>query len=148
MSALLTIDAARAEDAPACARILSDWRRETAWMPLRQDPVRDRDFLADLIARGWVSVVRDGARLAGFMARDGGEIHALYVAASHRGQGVGHALLEQAKSAVPRLRLWTFQADARARAFYLREGFGELCRTDGAGNDDGLPDIRYEWSRA
>ena len=69
MSALLTIDAARAEDAPACARILSDWRRETAWMPLRQDPVRDRDFLADLIARGWVSVVRDGARLAGFMAR-------------------------------------------------------------------------------
>ena len=148
MSAVLTIDAAGTRDAAACARILSDWRRETAWMPRIHGHEDDQDFLADLIARGWVSVVRDGAGLAGFMARDGGEIHALYIAASHRGRGLGHALLRQAKEARPTLGLWTSQANRRAQAFYLREGFREVCRTDGAGNDDGLPDIRYEWSRA
>ena len=49
------------------------------------------------------------------------------------------------KARAGRLWLWTFQANLGAQRFYLREGFAEVRRTDGAGNDEGLPDIQYHW---
>jgi GNAT superfamily N-acetyltransferase len=49
------------------------------------------------------------------------------------------------KAREPRLVLWTFQANSAAIAFYLREGFVEIERTDGAGNEEGLPDVRMIW---
>ncbi len=144
----INITPARPDDAAACAAILSDWIEATDWMT----PLRDRGTLradmVDLIARGWVIVARQPGAVAGFLARDRAEIHALYVAGQARGQGIGQALLAQAKAATARLRLWTFQADTRARAFYQAEGFVETGRTDGSGNDHKLPDIRYEWRRA
>ncbi|QEW21846.1 putative acetyltransferase [Marinibacterium anthonyi] len=89
---------------------------------------------------------RDGEQvIAGFLAREGEAVHALYIRPDCTGQGIGAALLGLAKSESPRLRLWTFQANTGAQRFYLREGFGELCRTDGDGNDEGLPDIQYLW---
>jgi hypothetical protein len=42
------------------------------------------------------------------------------------------------------LRLWTFQANAGARRFYERHGFGATEFTAGD-NEEGAPDIRYEW---
>jgi ribosomal protein S18 acetylase RimI-like enzyme len=41
--------------------------------------------------------------------------------------------------------LSTFQANARALAFYRREGFHEAERTDGSGTEEGLPDVRLIW---
>jgi len=32
-----------------------------------------------------------------------------------------------------------------ARRFYGREGFVEVEHTDGAGNEEGEPDVRLEW---
>ena len=52
----------------------------------------------------------------------------------------GRALLDEVK-VLGLVQLWTFQANVRARAFYLREGFRELRFTDGAGNDEKLPDV-------
>jgi len=34
-----------------------------------------------------------------------------------------------------------------AQRFYLRHGFRETARTDGASTDEKLPDIHYVWSR-
>ncbi len=45
-----------------------------------------------------------------------------------------------------RLGLWTFAADAGARAFYQCEGFAPVETTDGARNDEGLPDVRQAWT--
>ena len=53
----------------------------------------------------------------------------------------------RAKARSPRLELWTFQANTRARAFYAREGFAEVKLTDGQGNDEELPDVRMVWNR-
>ena len=58
---------------------------------------------------------------------------------------MGRRLLRAAMAQSPRLWLWTFQANTGAQRFYLREGFAEIRRTDGAGNDEGLPDIQYSW---
>lgn len=143
----LALGPARAADAAEIAAILSAWIDETPWVPRIHRREDELAFAADLIARGWVTVARRQGAVVGFLARDGAEVQALYVATSARGQGVGAALLARAKKASPRLGLWTFQFNEGAQAFYARHGFAESHRTGGAGNDEKLPDIRYEWHR-
>lgn len=138
---------ARPADAPAIGAILSDWTDETDWMVRIHSREDERHFAADLVARGWVSVARRRGDVVGFLARDGAEVLALHVAREARGQGVGTALLARAKRRAPRLALWTFQFNRAARAFYEAQGFFEVERTGGAGNDAKLPDIRYAWEK-
>lgn len=139
------IEPARADDAAAIADILSDWIDATPWMPRIHTRDEDRGFGAFLIEKMAVIVARKGGEVAGFLARDGAVIHALYLAAGQRGRGIGKALLDSAKAGRGRLELWTFQANADAQRFYAREGFVEVEATDGQGNDEKLPDIRMEW---
>lgn len=140
------ISPATPDDAPALARILGDWLREAGWMPVLHTREEDEGFLRHLIATRTVRVLRLPDP-QGFLAREGGQIDALYLAPAARGQGWGRALLEEAKAAEPRLSLWTFAANAAARAFYAREGFAEVQATDGQDNEARLPDIRLEWQQ-
>jgi len=50
------------------------------------------------------------------------ELMSLYVAAAQRGSGVAAALLEMAVGAAP-AHLWVFEDNARAQAFYVKNGF-------------------------
>ncbi len=136
-----------AADAAPLADIIGDWVRGTGWMPVLHSRADDRAFVARLIAGNCVLVARDeaGGVPLGFIAVRLCDIAALHVAEGHRGRGVGKALLDAAKAEEPRLLLWTFQANSGAIAFYLREGFVEIERTDGAGNEEGLPDVRMIW---
>jgi membrane-anchored protein YejM (alkaline phosphatase superfamily) len=43
------------------------------------------------------------------------------------------------------LQLWTFQVNGTARRFYERHGFLAVESTDGSGNEEGDPDVRYVW---
>ena len=147
MTLTLTPVPASPEDAPFIAAILSDWIDATPWMPRVHTHEEDRGFGRMLVDKGWTHVVREDGEAVGFLSRDGAEVHALYVAGSARGRGVGKALLDQAKAATPLLQLYTFEANQPAQRFYRREGFVEIGRTDGSGNDEHLPDIRYEWRR-
>jgi GNAT superfamily N-acetyltransferase len=133
-------------DAPALARIMDDWIIETGWMPRLHSLSQTVGFLAQLISTCDVVVTGD-AEPVGFLARDGADIRALYLAPQARGLGWGAALIDHAKGASDRLTLWVFQANPRAVAFYLREGLTEATRTDGQGNDEKLPDIRMVWER-
>lgn len=127
--------------------ILSDWIDETPWMPNIHTPDEDRQFLTHLITTCDVTTVRDGGGIIGFMARDGAMIQALYLVPTARGKGVGTRLLNIAKSRIDQLELWSFQSNAGARAFYIREGFQEVEMTDGADNDEHVPDVRLTWAR-
>jgi GNAT superfamily N-acetyltransferase len=72
-------------------------------------------------------------------------IDQLYVDPDHVGHGIGRELMAVAKARRPGgLRLWTFAANARARRFYERHGFAITTSTDGD-NEEGAPDICYEW---
>ena len=42
--------------------------------------------------------------------------------------------------------LWVFESNRRAQAFYERHGFVAVERTDGTGNEEQEPDIRYAWA--
>lgn len=134
-------------DAGRVAAILSDWVDETPWLPRVHTRGEDLAHAGILIDRGWVRVAEVRGAVAGFLARDKAAIHALYVAQSARNQGIGSALLTDAQAATARLSLWTFEANTNAHRFYETAGFTLAERTDGAGNDENLPDRRYDWSR-
>jgi GNAT superfamily N-acetyltransferase len=71
-------------------------------------------------------------------------VEQLYVSPVRQGQGVGRALIELAKRRRPAgLQLWTFAANEPARRFYERSGFVAVEETDGSGNEERAPDIRY-----
>ena len=92
----------------------------------------------------WVAEL-DGAVVAFCSLREGW-IEQLYVAPGHTGGGIGSRLIELAKSRQPEgLQLWTFQVNVGARRFYERHGFRAVELTDGAGNEERQPDVRYAW---
>lgn len=88
----------------------------------------------------------DGA-ITGFAVLAGDWLEQLHVAPAAQGGGVGGALLAWAKRERPAgLQLWTFEANTRARAFYEHAGFAPVETTDGAGNEEREPDVRYAWA--
>lgn len=141
----MTLRPARPEDAAGMAMILSDWIDETPWMPRLHSRDGDLNFLTRQVPRS-VVVVKRGA-VAGFLTRNAEEIECLYVGAVHRSAGVGRTLMQHAQSLSPLLRLWTFQENSGARQFYCRAGFVEVEQSEGAGNAENLPDVRFEWRR-
>jgi len=102
-----------------------------------------------LIPAGGVVVACDEQGVFGLIAtssQDGiGWINQLFIAPGRTSQGTGSRLLEQALASLGRpVRLYTFQANTRARAFYERHGFRAIAFTDGTANEERCPDVLYE----
>lgn len=129
------------------AAILWAFSYRTPWLPRVRSRAEDLRTLWLLTRQGQVRVARVRGRVAGFIIREESRIHALYVAPRWRRRGIGRALLTEAKGAVATLELWVLVANAPARAFYERQGFAEVDRAEGGGNDEGLPDILMIWRR-
>jgi len=110
-------------------------------------PQEDRAFYRRVLARSTVWVAVEGEAIVGFIALRPGWIDHFYVAHERQGRGVGQALIARAMRGRRRLRLWTFQVNARSRAFYRRQGFVEAVFTDGAANEEKAPDVMLEWRR-
>ncbi len=144
----MRLAAARPSDAVRLARIMGGWTDETDWMPKLHSHADNVKFLQRLIRDLDVTVLRNWRGAQGFLARNGAEVDALYLAPGARGRGMGTRLIDRAKAASERLELWCFQANTGALRFYDRQGFVEAERTDGAGNDEKLPDVRLVWAAA
>jgi 8-oxo-dGTP pyrophosphatase MutT (NUDIX family)/GNAT superfamily N-acetyltransferase len=77
---------------------------------------------------------------------DAGWIEHMYIDPAWIGRGLGDRFVELAKQRNPDgLQLWTFQVNEGAQRFYERHGFAEEERTDGSGNEERTPDVRYRW---
>lgn len=142
---MIVLRAARPTDAGAVGGILSEFVDVTEWMPRLHTRAEDLAHAGALIERGGVVVAEVAGRVEGFSACHGADLDALYVCAAARGRGVGTALLERAKGQGEHLCLWTFQANRSAQAFYRKHGFVQTNASDGAGTDEGLPDVAFEW---
>ena len=95
----------------------------------------------------WVAV--DGPKIVAMLSLRPGWVEHLYVAPDRRGEGIGRRLLDLAKVRCGGpLDLWTFQVNKQARRFYEANGFVALELTDGAGNEEREPDVRYRWERS
>lgn len=90
---------------------------------------------------------KDADGLHGFIAFREGWVDHLYVRPSRQGLGLGGRLLDVAKAKQAVLRLWTFQRNRLARAFYEAKGFVLVELTDGARNEEQEPDALYRWRR-
>lgn len=119
------------------------------WLSGLHTPGEDRAyFRGHVFSTCEVWGALDGEILVGFIAFRERWIDQLYVAPEAQGHGVGAALLALAKAAFSPICLWTFQRNAGARRFYEANGFVAVEMTDGAGNDECEPDVRYQWERA
>lgn len=142
---------AKAEDASAIAQVLLASRKEfLPYAPLRHSEAEIAQWMREvLIPSGGVTVACFGAQVVGFLAiaqEDGVSwVNQLYLLPSHVGAGIGSRLLAQAlRELAPPVRLYTFQANVRARSFYERNGFVPVKFSDGESNEERCPDVLYE----
>ena len=142
---MVTLRPARSTDAGTTGKILHGFSRENDWMPDLHSCAETIAFCGHMIDQGWVTVAEASDTLVGFLALNGTDVHSLYLTPAARGQGIGKRLLDHAKVQHPRLSLFAFQANIGACRFYERNGFVEVARSDGADNDENLPEIKYVW---
>jgi len=116
------------------------------FLPRLHSRDEDRAFLAQFVASEEMTVAVHDGRIAGFMVCTPGWIEQLYLDPDLRGQGIGRALVDFAKTGTDTLHLWCFAQNSAARAFYAAQGFAEIGGSDGD-NEEGLPDILLRWHR-
>jgi GNAT superfamily N-acetyltransferase len=98
-----------------------------------------------LMSTNDVWVAEEDGKVVGYTAFNDDWVNQLYVHPDSQGRGVGPRLLAQAMADGQPKQLWAFQQNARARKFYEDRGFVAVEFTDGAGNEEKTPDVRYEW---
>jgi GNAT superfamily N-acetyltransferase len=136
-----------ASDAGAVAAIHVAAFRATYDFPLAHTDEEVRAWVADhLLPETETWVAENDGRVVAFCSLRDGWLEQLYVAPGHTGGGIGSSLVRLAQERRPDgLQLWTFQVNAGARRFYERHGFHVVELTDGAGNEERQPDVRYAW---
>ncbi|GAA4919823.1 GNAT family N-acetyltransferase [Streptomonospora salina] len=106
-----------------------------------------RSWIREIVVPGqetWAATV--AGSVVAMMVLDGQDLAQLYLDPRWQGRGIGGRLVRLAQQRRPAgLALWTFQVNESARRFYERHGFVAAERTDGRGNAEREPDIRYSW---
>ena len=141
--------AARGNDAGECAQVYIRSREfGLPEVPCIHEHSEIRRWMADEVVGRmdmWVADL-DGT-VVGQMVLDDDWLAHLYLDPAWMGRGVGDQFVELAKQRRPEgLQLWAFQVNSRARRFYERHGFVAAELTDGAGNEERAPDVRYQWT--
>ena len=144
------LEAAGSDSAEVVAALIRTSKAEAMpWLAVVHSPEEDVAWVRSvLLVQHTVVLARSGEDdvVVGVLATSPGWVDQLYVLPGHQGRGVGTALLEHAKAAGDGdLQLWTFARNARARAFYERAGFVAEEQTNGSGNEEHEPDVRYRW---
>jgi GNAT superfamily N-acetyltransferase len=144
-----TLRNATAEDADEIAEVYYASFRLLSFLPMLHTLDSYRWYVANRMLKEWaVTVAEDDSGIVSFLGLRGEEVGHVYTRPDRIGQGAGAQLIEAAKqSGVAALELWCFQANTRARHFYEARGFHAIRFTDGADNEERMPDARYRWER-
>lgn len=138
------------QDMPELARLYRRTvRTSLPFLPELHTPEEDAWWFGErLFALNEVWLAEGEAGPEGYIAFRADFIEHLFIAPEAQGRRLGVALLDKAKqSGAAELSLWTFQQNLRARRFYERHGFFVVIETDGADNEENLPDVLYRWRR-
>ena len=144
-----TLRRATACDTKAIANVFSASFRLLTFLPILHTVEEDRRYIQNVILNECeVTVAEDESGIVSFLARQGEEIRLLHTRPDRIGVGAGTQLIDAEKaSGIGALELWCFEANERARRFYEARGFRAIRFTDGAHNEERMPDIRYRWER-
>ena len=148
----ITLRQATNADGPAIAALFLASRRDALpYLPELHTDEDTLDHFSNVVpARCAVWAAEEGGRLVGFMAWNAETQHVdhLYLMPGSYRRGIGTKLLDKANTlAQDKIQLYAFQKNARARAFYERQGFTAIAFGDGAENEENEPDVLYEWRR-
>jgi chorismate mutase/GNAT superfamily N-acetyltransferase len=115
--------------------------------PERRTPQQVRAWIDSLLdGHNEVWLACRGEEVLGFVLLRGHWLNLLFVHPDRPARGVGAALMDLVKALRPQgFGLRVFQANTRARDFYLRHGLVELEITDGSSYSDGQPDLQMAW---
>ena len=117
------------------------------WLPVVHTPAETRWWVEHVVLtqlRTWVAV--EGDDVLGFVSVDDARLEQLYLRPERRRQGIGTLLFHRARVAEPAgFTFAVFARNAPARAFYERLGCRVVAEGDGRGNEEGEPDVTYEW---
>ena len=142
----MILRAATPDDAPALAAAHILAMRTLTFLPQLHTVEEATEWMAGAVLPAHeVRVAEEAGQVRGFIACSEGWIDQLYVHPDHHGQGIGAALLASVLAEGRPRQLWTFQQNARARGFYESRGFRAVEFTDGQGNEERTPDVRYVW---
>jgi 2-methylcitrate synthase len=149
VGAAASIRPARTEDAAALAAIYRDARQAALpGLVERHDDAGVAGWLATtLMRRHRVLLAESGGIPVGYIgfgrdATRGPMVLHLYLAPERRGQGIGARLLAEAMAELgPRLSLFCIARNHAALRFYRRQGFHVIAGSDGAGTEEGEPDL-------
>jgi len=141
----VTLRRAVPADAPSIARVHRlAMRISLPFLPELHTAEEDLWFVRERLMTSCEIWVADaGGEAVGYIAFKPGWIEHLYIHPEHQGRGLGGGLLDVALADGSERNLWTFQENRRARAFYERRGFTAVEFTDGEGNEEKTPDVRY-----
>lgn len=143
----IDIRVAKEKDLPRLVEIFRLSRQKLLpFLPILHSREQDFAHLKDLLGRGEIIEAVSSDQIEGFLVCIEHWIAHLYVHPDAVGKGMGKALLNKAKSKTPKLELWCFEDNLRARTFYEAQGF-QLVRTTDGDNEEGLPDRLYRWKR-
>jgi GNAT superfamily N-acetyltransferase len=135
----------RAEDVDAVAELYDRSFRLLDFLPVLHTVEEHRAWFAAQFAEHEPWVWDEGG-VRGFIVLTDEALQYIYLDSGWTGRGIGTALLEHAKERRPAgFTLWTFQQNEGARHFYERHGLRAVEFTEGAGNEERTPDVRYEW---
>jgi GNAT superfamily N-acetyltransferase len=137
----------RAEMAAAALIHRAAFDERLPWLAGLHTPEQDRAFFCGHVYSACTVWGALDGEMAGFIAWRDGWIEHLFVHPSQQGRGIGSALLHEAQVRQTSLQLWTFVRNTRARRFYEHHGFVACEQTDGSGNEEREPDIRYAWQQ-
>lgn len=149
----MTVRDAVPDDVPVIARLIRDSKAlAMPWLPVLHTLEEDESWVAGMLSSHHeVRLATSAAEhdeILGVIVTSAGWVNHLYVAPAAQGAGLGSALLRGAQAASNEpLQLWTFQQNARARAFYEAHGFVAVRETDGD-NEERRPDVLYRWTPA
>jgi GNAT superfamily N-acetyltransferase len=137
------------EDMPGLARL---YRRTVQtslpFLPTLHTPEEDAWWFSErlfAVNEVWIAEGENGPE--GYIAFRSDFIEHLFIAPEAQGRRLGVKLLDKAREVSDELSLWTFQQNLRARRFYEKHGFFVVTETDGADNEEKLPDVLYRWRR-
>jgi len=143
---------ANQHDADEIAYVYLASRRH--FLPYAKIPYTDaqlRIWIAEtVIPKSNTIVAVKDEQIIGMMSMKNGDtlswIDHLYIHPEFVNDGLGSRFIEKALTALkPPIRLVTFQENEGARRFYERHGFIAIDYNDGSRNEEGCPDVIFEW---
>jgi ribosomal protein S18 acetylase RimI-like enzyme len=136
------------QDANEILAVFTASRRDALpYLPILHTPEEDKAWMSGRVLKECeVWIARDPSEIVGFMALKPGWVDHLYLKPGFYRRGIGSNLMKLAQSRQPDgLKLYAFQKNERARAFYEAHGFKAILFGDGSLNEEREPDVLYEW---